>query len=345
MLRNYLIVALRNLWKNKFYSVINILGLAIGLACFMFILLYVRDELSYDKYHEKADRTYRIAFEGYAFEQELNFAVVGAQVGPTVIEEYPEIEQYCRFRQYGSYSVRYEDQSYREERWVFADSSLFDVFSFEMVKGDPKTALTEPHTIVVTEAIAKKYFGNEDPIGKGLHVNSDELYRITGVIKEIPKNSHFTFDFFASMITTDESRNPTWLSNNFQTYVVLKEGADPEAVNAKFPDLIRTHIGPEIEQFMNKTFDDLLAGGSYMEFSLFPMTKIHLHSKLRNELGTPSDIRYVYIFTFIGIFILLLACINFMNLSTARSATRAKEVGMRKVVGCSKASANHAVPE
>lgn len=333
MLRNYLTVAFRNLWKHKFYSFINIIGLAIGLACFLFISLYVRDELSYDKYHKKADRTYRISFEGFAFEQELNYAVVGAQLGPTILEEYPEIEQQCRFRTRGSYSVRYKDQSYREEKWGFADSTLFDVFSFDLVKGDPQKALVEPNTIVITEALAKKYFDDEDPIGKSVTVDNDYLYRVTGVMKEVPRNTHFTFDIFASMSTIDESRNPTWMSNNFQTYVVLKEGADPEAVNAKFPDLIRTHIGPEIEQFMNKTYDDMLASGNHLEFSLFPMTKIHLHSTLQHELGATSDIKYIYIFTFIGLFILLLACINFMNLSTARSATRAKEVGMRKVVG------------
>ena len=333
MLRNYLTIAFRNLWKHKFYSVINILGLAIGLACFLFILLYVRDEVSYDKYHAKADRTYRINFDGYAFEQELNFAVVGAQVGPTIIEEYPEVEQYCRFRERGSYSVRYEDQSYREENWVFADSSLFDVFSFELVKGDPQKVLTEPNTLVITEAVAKKYFGSEDPIGKSVTVDNEDLYRISGVMKEIPHNSHFSFNIFASMSTIEESRRPVWLSNNFQTYVVLKAGTDPATVDAKFPDLVRTHIGPEIEQFMNKSWDDLLTAGNSLEFSLFPMTKIHLHSDKVAELGATSDIKYVYIFTFIGIFILLLACINFMNLSTARSATRAKEVGMRKVVG------------
>lgn len=333
MLRNYLTVALRNLWKHKFYSVINILGLAIGLACFLFILLFIRDELSYDKYHAKADRTYRVSFEGYAFEQELNYAVVGPQLGPTILEEYPEIEQQCRFRTRGSYSVRYEDQSYREENWVFADSTLFDVFSFELVKGDPKKVLVEPKTLVITEEVAKKYFGSEDPIGKSVTVDNDDLYRISGVMKKMPLNSHFHFDVIASMSTIAESRQTTWLSNNFQTYVVLKEGADPEAVNAKFPDLVQTYIGPEVEQFMGKTLDDLMTAGNYMEFSLFPMTKIHLHSDLQVELGATSDIKYVYIFTFIGIFILLLACINFMNLSTARSATRAKEVGMRKVVG------------
>ena len=336
MLRNYLVVALRNLWKHKFYSTINILGLAIGLCCFLFILIFVRDELAYDNYHAKADRIYRVNFDGFAFEQDLNFAVVGAPLGPVILEAYPEIEQQCRFRRRGDYTVRYEDQSYREEGWVFADSTLFDVFSFELVKGDPKRALAEPNTIVITEAIATKYFGSEDPIGKSLEADNRRQYRVTGVMKEVPPNTHFHFDMFASLSTLNESRQTMWLSNNFQTYVVLKEGADPAAVDAKFPALVRQYVGPEIEQYMGKSFDDIMEAGNFINFSLFPMPDIHLRSDKREELAPTSDIKYVYIFTFIGIFILLLACINFMNLSTARSASRAKEVGMRKVVGAGK---------
>ncbi len=337
MFRNYLTVALRNLWKHKFYSIINILGLAIGLACFLFILLFIRDELSYDLYHEKADRTYRVNFEGHAFEQDLNFAVVGAPLGPTILEAYPEVEQQCRFRRYGSYAVRYKDQSYTEDAVIFADSTLFDVFSFDLVKGDPQKALIEPNTIVITEEMAEKYFGSEDPIGKNLTLDNDELCRVTGVMKAIPKNTHFNFDMFVSMPTTGESRNNMWMSNNFQTYVVLRKGADPDQVNAKFDQLVRDYVGPEIEQFMGKTMDDLLAAGNFINFSLFPMSKIHLYSDKQEELAATSDIKYIYIFAFIGVFILLLACINFMNLSTARSASRAKEVGMRKVVGAGRA--------
>lgn len=254
---------------------------------------------------------------------------MGAPLGPTILETYPEVEQQCRFRNRGSFNVQYEDRSYRESDWIFADSTLFELFSFDLVKGDPQRALVEPNTLVITEEIALKYFGDEDPIGESLRVDKDELYRISGVMKAIPRNTHFSFDMIASMSTLEESRRPMWMSNNFQTYVVLREGADPEAVNGKFPDLIRQHIGPEMEQFMGKTYDDILAAGNYINFSLFPMQKIHLYSDKQVELGANSDIKYVYIFTFIGMFILLLACINFMNLSTARSAVRAKEVGMR----------------
>ncbi len=333
MFKNYLITALRNLWKYKFYSFINIFGLAIGLTCFLFILLFVQDELSYDQYHTKADRTYRINFDGHAFEQDLNFAVVGAQVGPVILNEFPEIEQQCRFRQRGSFTVSYENRSYREEDWIFADSTLFDVFSFELLEGDPSTALTKPNSLVIDEAVAQKYFGTAAPIGKTLLADNRSRYQITGVMKKMPKNTHFQFDMIASLSTLEESRDPSWLSNNFQTYVVLKEGVNPEQVNEKFDDLIRKYIGPEIESFMGKTFDDLLALGDYIKFSLFPLPKIHLYSDKQVELGVNGDINYVYILTFIGIFILLLACVNFINLATARSATRTKEVGMRKVVG------------
>ncbi len=333
MLRNYLITSIRNLWKYRFYSFINTVGLAVGLTCFIFILLYVQDELSFDRFHEKADQIYRIDFEGYAFDQELNFATVGAQVGPIIREEYPEIEEVCRFRERGTYTVAYENQSFNESSWVFADSTFFEVFTFNLLKGDPEKVLDEPNTIVITEPMAKKYFGAEDPIGKSLRADNRFLYRVTGVMEEMPSNSHFDFDFIASLSSLQESQNPSWLSNNFQTYVVLKEGASPETVNAKFVDLLPAYIGPEVEQFMGKTYDDILSEGNFIEYNLFPLTKIHLYSDKQVQLGTSGDIRYVYIFSFIGIFILLLACINFINLATARSATRSREVGMRKVVG------------
>ena len=336
MFTNYLTVALRNMWKHKFYSTINILGLAIGLCCFLFILVFVRDELSYDQYHEKGDRIYRVNFDGFAFEQELNYAVVGAPLGPTLLENFPEVVQQCRFRERGEYTVQYEDRSYNEENWVFADSSFFDVFTVDLVNGNPQRALAEPNTIVITEAIALKYFGDEDPIGKSLRADNQTNYRVTGVMKAIPRNTHFNFDLIASLASLEESRRPAWLSTNFQTYVVLQEGADPETVNAKIPELVRQYVGPELEQYTGKTFDDIVAAGNHIEFTLFPMSKIHLYSDKQVELGANSDIKYVYIFTFIGAFILLLACINFMNLSTARSADRAKEVGMRKVVGAGK---------
>ena len=336
MIKSYLISALRNLWRYRFYSAINIFGLAIGLVCFLFILLYVKDELSYDQYMDKADRIYRINFDGFAFDQEMNFAVVGAPVGPLLVDELPEVEQQCRFRQRGSYTLAYDDKSFLEGNWVFADSTFFDVFSQEVLIGDPQKALTEPNTLVLSERAAKKYFGEENAIGKSMRVDNEDLYRVTAVMKDIPDNTHFNFDVIASLVSLDENRARTWLNNNFQTYIVLKEGSKPDAVNEKLTQLVPQYMGAEIEQFMGKTWDDLLKAGNYLDLTLFPMTKIHLHSDKIAELSANGDIKYVYIFIFIGIFILLLACVNFINLSTARSATRAREVGMRKVVGARK---------
>ncbi len=333
MWRNYLNTALRNLWKNKFYSFINIFGLALGIACFLFILIFVRDELSYDRYHERADRLYRMHFYGQLFEQEIDIPQVGDAWGPLLQREYPAVEQYARLRGHGDFLVRYEEQSYREEEVVFADSTLFDLFSFPLLKGDPRTALAEPYTVVISEAIAKKYFGAEDPVGKALTFDNRDQYRVTGVMAAIPRNSHFRFDIFLSMATLDESRSNQWLSFNFHTYLLLREGAEPADLEHEFPTIARTYIGSQLEQFVGQSYDDFLAAGNAMEFSLFPVTRIHLHSQTTDELSAPGDIRYIYIFSFIGLFIMLLACINFMNLSTARSAGRAREVGMRKVVG------------
>ncbi len=338
MLRNYIRTAFRNLWKYKFYSFINILGLAIGLACFLFILIYVKDELSYDRYHEKADRVYRLHSQANIFEQDLKMPQVGAPFGPYMVEQYPEVLQQVRFRERGSFLVNYENNNYREEKVIFADSTLFEVFSFPLREGDPSTALAEPFTAVITPAIAKKYFGNADPIGKSLELDNRRNYRITAVMEPIPDNTHFNYDMFLSLSSLNESRRTEWLSFNFQTYLVLKETADPKAVEAKFPDIIQEHIGREVQQYMGVTYDDFEKQGNSLAFSLFPLTDIHLHSHLDGELSANSDIRYVYIFSAIGLFILLLACINFMNLSTARSANRAKEVGLRKVVGADRSN-------
>ena len=333
MWKNYLNTSIRNLWKHKYYTLINVLGLALGLACFLFILAYVKDELSYDRYHEKADRVYRVDFEGTVFGQEFELPEVGDPFGPTVLADFPEVEQQVRLRDRGSFLVRYEENSYREEDVVFADSTFFDVFSFPLLKGDPKAVLAEPNTLVITPAVAKKYFADQDPIGQTLILDNDYNYRVTGLMEEMPSNTHFHYDIIASLSSLEESRLNQWVSNNFHTYLVLREGADPVALQAKFPTLIETYIARQLQQFLGITLEDFYKAGNQVEYSLFPLTDIHLYSDKFDELAPNSDIRYVYIFSFIGAFILLLACINFMNLTTARSGNRAREVGLRKVVG------------
>ncbi len=333
MIRNYFKVAFRNLWRHKFYSLINITGLAIGVACCLLITLFVVDELSYDKYHTKGDRMYRVGFSGSLGGRDFVGATASSPTGPTLVQDYPEVESATRFRDRGSYLVRYEDKTFKELGIVFVDGNVFETFDFKLIEGNPASVLTEPNTAVITPGIAEKYFGSEDPIGKTLRLDNSFDYRVTGVMDDIPRNSHFRFDIFLSMESLSESRNGQWMSFNFQTYIVLQPGSDPDALEAKFPNMIETYIGPQVEQYLNITLDEFAEQGNRIGFFLDPMHDIYLKAAVDDELGTPSDIRYVYIFSAIAIFILLIACINFMNLSTARSANRAKEVGVRKVMG------------
>lgn len=338
MIRNYFKIAMRNLLKHKFYSVINILGLAVGVTCFLFIILYVREELSYDLHHEKADRTYRINVDARIGDQNFITATSPAAVGPALLDEMPEVESIARFRDRGKYIVSYEDKKFSETDIIYADSSIFEVFTLPLIQGDPQTALQKPNTTVITASAANKYFGQTNPIGKFLTVSGsqDIDYMVTGVLADLPRTQHFKQQVYLSLSTLDESKDPSWGSFNFQTYIVLREGTDPASIDARFPGLVRKYFGPIIEQFMGASYEEFLASGNYANFDLFPMTDIHLHSDKEGEIGVNSDIKYVYIFSFIAFFILLIACINFMNLTTARSAARAKEVGVRKVVGANR---------
>jgi putative ABC transport system permease protein len=328
MFKNYIKVALRNLQRNTLYSALNITGLAIGITCCILILLYVQDELSFDRFHEKADRIYRVTAHFVLKDRVMDFASTAHVQGPMFKEEYPEVENYVRFNSYGSRRmIRYKDATYAEEKFIWVDNSVFDVFSFKLIKGNPQEALIKPNTVVITEKIAEKYFGSEDPIGKNLRVHNDELYMVTGVVENIPTNSHIRPDFFASFSTLD--LQPTGnagadLVNNvdYYTYILLKEGADYKQLEQKFVGFVEKYLGPLIKSL----------GGS-AKYELQPLTSIYLHSNLENELERTGEMAYIWLFSGIGLFILLLACLNFMNLSTARSANRAKEVGLRKVVG------------
>lgn len=333
MIRNYLKIAFRNLWNNKGFSAINIAGLAIGLATCLLMLFYVTDELSYDKFNEKADRIYRVDGDIQFGGNHFVLAVAPDPMGPTLKKDFPQVEQYVRFRGYGGLLVKKGNQNINEERVIYADSTLFDVFTLPMIQGDPKTALVEPNSVVITETTAKKYFNSTDVVGKNLVINDTANFKITGVIKDIPSQSHFNFDFFVSLSSNDESRQNNWVSNNFNTYIVLKKGADPKKLEAQFPSVVTKYVGPQVKQLMNIIMDDFAKSGNFDTYHLMPLTAIHLHSNKTAELGINSSIEFVYIFSFIAVLILLIACVNFMNLSTARSSNRAKEVGVRKVLG------------
>jgi putative ABC transport system permease protein len=333
MIKNYLKIAFRSLWKNKGYSAINIFGLAVGLATCLLIMLYVWDELSYDKYNENADRIYRVDGDLQFGGNHFIMAVAPDPMGPTLKKDYPAVAQYTRFRGYGGVLVKKGNENLPEDRVIYADSTLFDVFTLPMIYGDTKTALVNPHSIVITEKIAKKYFNSTDVVGQNLILNDTGNYKITAVIKNIPVQSHFNFDFFISMSSTAESRQNIWVSNNFNTYILLKKGSDAKTLEAQFPAMLEKYVGPQVKQLMNITMEDFKKSGNWDRSLLTPLLQIHLHSNKTAELGPNSSILYVYLFSSIAILLLLIACINFMNLSTARSSGRAKEVGVRKVLG------------
>ncbi|MGD8306793.1 MAG: ABC transporter permease [Ignavibacteria bacterium] len=333
MLKSYFKIAIRNLKRQLFFSVLNVTGLAVGIACAILIVLFIADELSYDRYHSKADRIYRVNVSAKFGGKDIEGTWHPAPFARTLMEEFPEVESATRIRFIGNFMIRYGDKNLKEERFVYTDTETFEIFSFPFIKGDPKTCLDEPYTLVMTETLAKKYFGDEDPIGKIVIVDNETEYMVTGIIEEIPKNSHFHFDIFASLESMEDSRNQIWLNQNYPTYLSLVEGTKPEDLEAKFPPLLEKYFGPQLIQYMGFSIEDFFNQGNKYNLYLQPITDIHLYSDIGGELGVNSDIKYIYIFASIGIFILIIACINFMNLSTARSSGRAKEVGIRKVLG------------
>lgn len=340
MFKNYIKIAWRNLLKNKTFSFINIAGLAAGLACFILIALYVTDELSYDRYHENANRIYRIHSDIRFGGTDMNMAVTADPMGAALKKDYPQIEEFTRlYANEGSKLFKKGNTYITETRVTFADSTLFDVFTFPALAGNTKTALNEPNTVVVNETTAIKYFGSTAAaMGKIMECSDNEkkLYKITAVIKDLPKNSHFIFDMFLSMDNVDYQFG-NYLSLNFHTYLLLKPGADYRAVEKNFPQYVNKYVLPQVKAVMQiESINVFEKTGNRLAYSLMPLTAIHLHSARTVELGVNGSIQYVTIFGGVALFILLIACINFMNLSTARSASRAKEVGIRKVLGTEK---------
>jgi putative ABC transport system permease protein len=336
MIQNYLKVILRNIFRYKGYSFINIFGLTIGIVCFVLIALFVLDELSYDRYHEKADRIYKVGISALVNDTEIHGNLASAPFAFTLLEEYPEVEAVTRIKNFGFPVLRYNDKAFSEERWYYADSTFFDVFTVPFLQGNPNTALTQPYSVVLSHSMAQKYFGDEDPMGKIINSDNYSDFLVTGVFEDVPHNSHFHYDFLASMCAVEDSRNQMWLSNNYHTYFVLNEATSPEEFEVKIQALAEKYVFPIVAQIFGTSVDQLLADGAYFRYRILPMTDIHLRSQLEYELEPNSDIRYVYIFSIIAVAILLIACVNFINLATARSTRRAKEIGIRKTVGSSR---------
>jgi len=334
MIKNYLKVTARILRNQRSFSLINIMGLGIGMACCLLILLYVQDELSYDRYHEKAGRIYRFVYFSKMGDMTIEVAGASAPAAQAFKDELPEVEDAVRFRTMGQVKVTHGTVNFREDKIAFCDPSLFNVFTFPFIEGNPETALSLPNTIIISEKAARKIFGGANAVGQVLELEDYTDLKITGVFKDIPGNSHFHFDFIVSMSSLDESRNPTWMSFNFQTYVLLRKGADVRQVESKLRALIKSKSAPEIKASSGKSIDELYAQRGIKDMSyLQPLTAIHLHSGDLRGFEPNGDIKYAYILFSIALFILIIACINFMNLSTARSSGRAKEVGLRKVMG------------
>ncbi|BAO76515.1 ABC transporter permease [Winogradskyella sp. PG-2] len=340
MIKNYFKIAWRNLLKNKGFTIINIIGLSLGIGCFIMISMFVIDELSYDRYHENADRIYRINSDIIFGGTEMSMAVSSDPMGETLKSDYPEVEEYVRFyASSGSKLIKKGNEYINESAVAHADSTLFKVFTLPAIIGDTSTALNEPNTVVITETVANRYFGSPElAIGQSLETDDDErtLYKVTSVVEDMPKNSQFNFGFFFSMANVDYDFG-NYLSHNFHTYVLLKEGTDYRAFNKNFIEVIDKYLIPQAAQFMKvDSVEDFEASGNKLEYSLMPLTDVHLHSFRGVELSANGNIQYVYIFSAAALFILLIACINFMNLTTARSSGRAKEVGIRKVLGSEK---------
>lgn len=337
MYKNYFTIAWRTFLKSKGYSFINIAGLAVGLAACLLIGLYVKHELSYDRFHEKAARTYRVNMELKFGDNHLELAQANPLFGKTAIDEIPQVEQATRLRWYGSFLVKKENENIREGNVAWADSTLFDVFTLPMIAGNPKTALTEPNSIVITESVARKYFNRTDVVGEILTIDNTTSRKITGVIKDLPSNMHFQFTSFIPLVEDEYARDGTWAgSQNWNTYLVLKEGANVDEVVAQLNEMVGRHLGPQLEAIIGKTLDQFSSEGNYFKASLVALPDIHLKPVRIGELYGAGNIQYVYIFSAVAACILFIAIINFMNLATARSANRAREVGMRKVMGSMK---------
>lgn len=334
MIKNYFRVAIRNLRKHSFYSVINLLGLAAGVTSCLFIILYVAEELSYDKFHYEAQNIYSIRLHGKIAGQEVKTSSSSPPLAAAMVAEIPGVEQATRISTRNKVVFKKDDKVFSEDKIIFADSNFFQFFSFQLLEGDPKTALVEPNSIVLTERLAAKYFEG-DAMGKLLSIGNDnKTYKVTGIAANSPTNSHFGFNAIRS--TSSEKAqfdNGIWLNNSLYTYFRKTPNTTIESIDNKLQELVVKYTAPQIEQFIGVPFDKFLEQGNKYSYVGYPTLDTHLYSEWEDSIEANSDVTYIYIFSAVGVFILLIACINFMNLSTARSAGRAKEVGLRKTLG------------
>jgi len=334
MLNNLIKHSISSFKRQRSYIIINVLGLSIGIACSLLIALYVINEAGYDQYNVKKDRIYRTILNGKIGGQEITTSSSPAIMGPTMVKEFPEIEDFLRMNGRGPTVIEYNNLTFTEEHMMEADSSFFNFFSIPVIKGDAKSLLNAPRKVVLSESTAKKIFGSEDPIDKQIKIGSDTLrFIVTGIMADVPQNSHFEANAITSFMTNQRSKDPNWMSNSFSTYFLLKPNTSHKAVDAKYPELLQKYVGPEIQRFTGISLNDFIAQGNKYRFYLQSIKDIHLDTSVQQEFKASVDPKYLKIFGSIAVLIVLIAAINFMNLSTAQASRRAKEVGIKKVAG------------
>ncbi|MGD9346343.1 MAG: ABC transporter permease [Candidatus Aminicenantes bacterium] len=339
MLKNYITVILRIIQKHRGYSLINIVGLSIGIASCILILFFVQSELNYDRFHENAGNIYRVPLRFNVGMNHFDCALAPSPLAAAMVRDFSEVKastrMYKQFRT-GNVYVRYGDIQFMEEQFVWADPSVFDVFTIPFIEGEKTTALKERNSVVLTPQTAKKYFGEDDPIGKMLVLEDGTPYKVTGIVRPLPINSHFHFDFLATFTSLRKSRDPDWYDTAVYTYILVEENVTADQIESKFPEFSRKYYEPIVKKAMGISYEKFIASDNYIGFFLQPLLDIHLHSRVENEFEPTGNTNTVAIFAAIALIILIVACINFINLATARAAQRAKEVGIRKVVGSAK---------
>ncbi|MCC6287604.1 MAG: ABC transporter permease [Chitinophagaceae bacterium] len=338
MFKNYFKTAWRNIRKNKLFSFINILGLSIGISTFFIIMLYVQDEMSYDRFNKNADNIARVVFHANLNGGKIDESVAMPPVAQTMKKDFPEVQDATRISDFGTPKIIYNHTVFKDDRFALVDPNFLSIFTLPMIEGDAKTALTQPDAIVLTREAAEKYFGKKEAIGKIIEINTDSnrVYKVTGIIKSIPANSHFHFDMFGSLTSWADAKSNTWLGGGYHTYLLLKPGTDLKKMEARFPAMVKKYMGPQIQQAMGLSLEQFITKGNSLGFALQPLKDIHLNSNTTTEFEPGGNATYVYIFGGVAIFMLIVACINFINLSTAGASKRAKEVGIRKVAGSGK---------
>jgi len=337
MFKNLINHSLRSFKRQRSYLVINILGLTIGLVCSLFIALYIANEISYDRYNKKKDRIFRLVLDGKFAGNAAKGPYTPAQMGPAMLKEFPEVEDYLRMDKMGPSKVTYKNQVFTEERIIEADSSFFNFFSVKVLTGDPKSLLNAPHKVVLSQSTASRIFGNEDPTDQIIKIGKDTAgYIVTGVMSDIPDNTHFEADFITSLCTNPGSNDPIWMDCNLSTYLLLKPHSLYTGVDSKIPDLLAKHIGEEIQKYMNMSLNDFLSKGNRFTFYCQNLKDIHLDPSVEQKFKPAGDPRFLRILGGVALLILLIASVNFMNLSTAQAARRAKEVGLKKLSGSTK---------